>query len=286
MGRQLRPRNRLTAMGNSAVGGQALCSSPTCHMFSQHFAKKAMTEQECKGVTIKFDPANLENVIWSPIMETAPFEATSSLAQDPQAVAHPTLLQQRPKQSLIKVPRSVTSTHEGVDAKRADCMQRAVNEAAAEAEAAEASRRAREDRLRQELEERRSKEESRRAEVEAERRRREEDARQRREVREETARATRERHEREEEEARQRVESFLALNGFASVRQGRRRRLRTAYPLHVAVKQNDPDMVSLLLQANADPAQRDTIGRTPKDVAQRHNRHGSHEKVLAMLAAR
>ncbi|CAJ1353325.1 unnamed protein product [Effrenium voratum] len=40
------------------------------------------------------------------------------------------------------------------------------------------------------------------------------------------------------------------------------------YPLHVAVEQNDVEIVSLLLDCGADPEARDSWGRTPRQRAE------------------
>lgn len=283
-------------MGNAATGavpaggtmGQALCATPTCRIFGQQLAKRAAGEPECGTITVKLDASQIDHVVWPPSPsriqdgETLVFLPQACSQEDLAAERRPSLLTRNPCDGIILkggVPRSRTRGPEGGE------QMREASEAAAAAVAAQADRRAREERLRRELDERRAEGELRRAEVEAERRRREEAARHRREEREENARVAKARRDREEQEAQERLACFLTCHGFAGPRDGKRKRFRISYPLHVAVKQNDPEMVQLLLQANADPSQRDSSGKTPQELARRYNRHGSHEKVLSMLAA-
>jgi len=82
-----------------------------------------------------------------------------------------------------------------------------------------------------------------------------------------------------------RVQSFLASRGFASVTSGRRRLLKTSYPLHAAVAANDSDLVRLLLRAGADPSRKSSSGVTPRQLAQKSCRRGSHAEVLLALDA-
>lgn len=106
----------------------------------------------------------------------------------------------------------------------------------------------------------------------------------------EEARREREAQERMEEEARrarkerldaEKVTAFLKAKGFSGVTVGRRKMLKTSYPLHVAVADRDAEMVELLLQAGADAAQKNSSGATPEQQALKLNKNGSHEAVLA-----
>lgn len=76
------------------------------------------------------------------------------------------------------------------------------------------------------------------------------------------------------------VQPFLEKHGFEGVKAKRVRFWRKSYPLHVAVKENDHEAVTLLLKANADPKQVDSSGRTPLDLAGRLDRAGSHALVM------
>merc|ERR1712070_44358 len=108
----------------------------------------------------------------------------------------------------------------------------------------------------------------------------------------EEAKREREARERAEEEARrarkeqqnaEKVAGFLKSKGFSSVAAGRRKMLKTSYPLHVAVADKDAEMVELLLEAGADPAQKNSSSATPEQQALKLNKNGSHDAVLAKL---
>lgn len=88
------------------------------------------------------------------------------------------------------------------------------------------------------------------------------------------------------------VKAFLAANGFAHVRERRRANvllgdLGGTYPLHVAVEQGLVRMVGLLLEAKADPLQKNARGRTALDVALRSSltKAGPGAKSEALQAA-
>lgn len=88
-----------------------------------------------------------------------------------------------------------------------------------------------------------------------------------------------------ERAAEEKVAVFLRAKGFSSVLAGRRNMLRTSYPLHVAVSDNDAEMVQLLLWAMADPEKVNSSGVAPMQLAQKLNKKGSHEAVLALFEA-
>lgn len=76
---------------------------------------------------------------------------------------------------------------------------------------------------------------------------------------------------------------FLDDENFANVNHERKRLFRRSYPLHVAAKKGLSEIVSTLLEAGADPHRTDSAGRTPEEVAERYNKGGSHEDVLAIF---
>ncbi|CAE8686166.1 unnamed protein product, partial [Polarella glacialis] len=88
--------------------------------------------------------------------------------------------------------------------------------------------------------------------------------------------------ERSQEEAR--VQAFLAAHGFVSPTARRRYVLSWCYPLHVAVAKNEPNIARLLLLRGADVQQCNSSGHTPKELARRKNRNGSHDLILTILA--
>jgi len=72
---------------------------------------------------------------------------------------------------------------------------------------------------------------------------------------------------------REAVAAFLSANGFSSAVAGRRRMMKTSYPLHVAAEKGDARMVELLLLEGADPELKDSSGRLPAEIARKrgHN---------------
>mmetsp|Transcript_91509 Transcript_91509/g.218140 ORF Transcript_91509/g.218140 Transcript_91509/m.218140 type:complete len:179 (-) Transcript_91509:61-597(-) len=55
------------------------------------------------------------------------------------------------------------------------------------------------------------------------------------------------------------------------------------YPIHVAAKLGDAEMVRLLLKAGAKRDQRSSKGRSPADIAFEEDKYGSHQDVLEIL---
>lgn len=138
-------------------------------------------------------------------------------------------------------------------------------------------------------------------------RRREEEARLKKQAEEEEAQRQREEQARREEEERARQEQlalesrarqeqialaeanrrrlseFLSEAGFTDVNGKARKNMTTRCPLHVAAKRNNAEMVQLLLEAKANPAQTNSAGRTPAQVAEKCNKDDSHTRVIALL---
>merc|ERR1712224_913262 len=105
-----------------------------------------------------------------------------------------------------------------------------------------------------------------RAEEEAARHRREELARQQRE-REEAERAEEARRQDEARKLRQsKVAAFLKTKGFASVTAPKKSLLKTTYAIHAAAEAGDTEMVQFLIEAGADPAQKNSGGKTAAEV--------------------
>lgn len=87
----------------------------------------------------------------------------------------------------------------------------------------------------------------------------------------------------EEQEDKRQVESFLKANGFADIDAKRSRLMRTCYPLHVAVSQNNADMVQLLLAEGARSVLKNSAGLTPLQLAMKLDKKGSQAHILKLL---
>ncbi|CAJ1352467.1 unnamed protein product [Effrenium voratum] len=56
------------------------------------------------------------------------------------------------------------------------------------------------------------------------------------------------------------------------------------FPLHIAARNGDKDMVRILLAAGADSEQKTSRGRTAADLARHADKDRSHQDVLALLS--
>lgn len=125
--------------------------------------------------------------------------------------------------------------------------------------------------------------------AEEERKKREDEARRKAEQEEEA--------KRKEEEAKKRKEElmrWLRAHGFTGVNDKREKetaccgcacscgRDNHVYPLHIAAELADARIVELLLEEGADRTTTSS-GRTPAQVALKHNKSGSHDAVLRLL---
>lgn len=59
--------------------------------------------------------------------------------------------------------------------------------------------------------------------------------------------------------------------------------MKTTYPLHIAVREQDAEVVRMLLCIGADPLKADSAGLTAEQLARKLNKVGSHDGVLATL---
>mmetsp|Transcript_68444 Transcript_68444/g.198489 ORF Transcript_68444/g.198489 Transcript_68444/m.198489 type:complete len:196 (+) Transcript_68444:101-688(+) len=87
-----------------------------------------------------------------------------------------------------------------------------------------------------------------------------------------------------------RLRCFMAAAGFKGVNTPRVSGVlgmgRSAtYPLHAAVRANNPDIVAMLLWAGADRSRRDSGKLSPHELAKRLARGDSHSKVIELLEA-
>jgi len=122
---------------------------------------------------------------------------------------------------------------------------------------------------------------------EAERQRQldEEEARRRAEAQKQEEEA----HRRAEEARKQEeIGQFLSKNGFADVNEKKKKSGMLSsgftYPLHVAVKAADAQVVGLLLWGGADRSLKDSAKLTPLALAQKLDKKGSHKAVMDALA--
>lgn len=83
-----------------------------------------------------------------------------------------------------------------------------------------------------------------------------------------------------EHDRRERVGAFLKAHRFSGVNAKRGWFFSYDYPLHCAARHGDVEIVRLLLLSKAAPKQRDSDGRTARQVAKRENYLGSHSAVI------
>lgn len=83
------------------------------------------------------------------------------------------------------------------------------------------------------------------------------------------------------------MKSFLRQNGFRGANTVRPGgcfyRRESVYPIHIAAKQGDYELVKILLEAGVDPEKESSLGKTALDFAQEANFLGSHEMVVTLL---
>jgi len=86
-------------------------------------------------------------------------------------------------------------------------------------------------------------------------------------------------------EAEKKVATFLRVRGFKTITSPKKSCMKTSFPLHAAVEENSADMVLALLECGADLMQKNSAGKTPRALAEKLNKHGSHDAVIAALPA-
>lgn len=87
----------------------------------------------------------------------------------------------------------------------------------------------------------------------------------------------------EDRVARESVNAWMRKNGFEGMHARKMLSVSTPYPLHRAVKQNDSVMVQLLLKFGADHSATNTWNLSPRQLAAKLNKNGSHDEVLTVL---
>jgi hypothetical protein len=80
------------------------------------------------------------------------------------------------------------------------------------------------------------------------------------------------------------VKAWLKQKGYKDINVPKvMRRRRAKYPLHSAVKDNDAEMVWLLLKCGANVEARNSENQTPVEVAEKLQKNDSHSQVLHLL---
>jgi ankyrin repeat protein len=81
------------------------------------------------------------------------------------------------------------------------------------------------------------------------------------------------------------VATFLKERGFEGIAVGRSSmfKLKTTYALHDAAELNELELVKLLIELGADPAQKNSRGETAMQRAVRMDVDGSHAEVTRFL---
>jgi len=146
----------------------------------------------------------------------------------------------------------------------------------------------------QEAEQRRVKEELERARIEAEAAEKRAAEEKRKEDEALKAAQEKERKEREEAKAKDRAQMNTWLRKHKSSNGKVNEKLITrtvpskkfSFPLHLAVKENNPEIVRILLENEADPNAKSSSGKTPLEKAKQKNVNKSHEKVVKQLSSR
>jgi len=94
--------------------------------------------------------------------------------------------------------------------------------------------------------------------------------------------------EREEEANRKRVSDFLSARHFRGPNAKRSRWTRFSYPLHAAVDERNVEMITLLLNARADPALENSSRQTPLKyataISRNHRYSGEMVEVIRALS--
>lgn len=94
--------------------------------------------------------------------------------------------------------------------------------------------------------------------------------------------------ERKRIQGERRLDEFLLQHNFLKVNEKKSKWLKYTYPLHVAVDENDGEVVRLLLAAGANRSVKDSSGLTPLQLAQKKARRLGISRVFddVLLALR
>lgn len=210
--------------------------------------------------TVKVDPnlLNKENI--------QPFQAAQKKeeeeAQRQREAEEQRMVEERRKQAEEEEERLRVEKQKAAEAK-------------AQQEADEKARQEAEEKARLDAQEKARQEEAARAAAEEER------------LRQEAQKAAEEQATREREEmsaAQEKVSEWCKANGFQDIYTAKKTiRRATKLPIHTAVKHQNDEMVGLLLKCGAAKDAEDSKKQTPMQLAEKMNKNGSHDNIMAML---
>jgi len=124
--------------------------------------------------------------------------------------------------------------------------------------------------------------------LESEARQLEEAAAEQERLRKEAEKREQEQAQREESErnlAMERVTEWCKRNGYQDLGHSKKTfRGATKFPLHTAVKHADEEMVRFLMLCGADGTVMDSRNQTPRQLAMKLNKNGSHDLILSALS--
>ncbi|CAK9078770.1 unnamed protein product [Durusdinium trenchii] len=171
-----------------------------------------------------------------------------------------------------------------------DLSKRAAEEAEAKRKVEEEEQRRKEENLKKEEAARREKEAEERRRKEQEELQRQADEEKAKEVADAAAAAESERKlaEKAEQEAAARkndVMAWLKKQGFTGVNNPKKSLFSTTYPLHKAAESGNAKIVGGLLEQGANPAQKNSAGKTALEVVMKKKKADSHKEVLALLSS-
>jgi hypothetical protein len=84
--------------------------------------------------------------------------------------------------------------------------------------------------------------------------------------------------------AQEKVSDWCKSNGYTDITLPKKTlRSATKFPLHTAVKHKNEEMVGLLMRCGADQRAVDSKKQSPRELAAKLNKNGSHDRILAML---
>lgn len=171
-----------------------------------------------------------------------------------------------------------------------DLSKRAAEEAEAKRKVEEEEQRRKEENLKKEEAARREKEAEERRRKEQEELQRQADEEKAKEVADAAAAAESERKlaEKAEQEAAARkndVMAWLKKQGFTGVNNPKKSLFSSTYPLHKAAEAGNAKIVGGLLEQGANPAQKNSAGKTAQEVVMKKKKADSHKEVLALLSS-